>query len=784
MHVLKRFGWIALVSLLSVWLSTKLTISSDLSALFPDRGAASTLSRVARVFGGGDLALALVEGDDPAEVEAATRDLARALEKEPAVTAVIQRAPRETDPMLAWAYAGPRARERLADALTPEGMRRRLAGSKELLLGPGAAAIEPMLARDPLRLALIPWEDRAEIAAGAQMSEDGTFVADRGRARLVALEAKGHAFESASAHAFVASFERARATALASHPTVRASLAGGHAVAVATEAMIRRDMYLSGTLSMVLVTIAFLFLFPRRRAVLAILPPVALGGFWTASIGALFAHGLSAVSIGFAAVVVGVGIDTGVHVYAAVQDARRLGLSTFEAADRARRTTARPVILAALAAGACFGALVISELTAMRELGILCGAGEVLTSVAILGVTPELAALLERSPVAPKATARWTRFIDRATATKRRAALLLAAALAPAILLAALGGPKVGAAIIALRPKSLAPLDVQARIYQLFGGQAGQWIVVTHNADALRAQGEAGVIAEELDRLEGEGVIDGYDSVARFDPPKETLIMRVAAREQLHLSERRADLEAALREEGFDPSAFGEALAAMEHPNSNVAPPPAWVGARYVGQDAGETLVVTYVRPKDEKRLVAALRGVDPDAIITGWPLLEDALKDSLAHDLPRVAVIALLIVGLALGASLRTTRDVIIAIATLLIAIVFVLFAMRVIGVSWHVYDALVLPVLLGITMDEAMFLLYAARGGSGSVALDEQGPLVACTALTTAAGFGALAFCRFDGLRDVGVLGAAGSVAGLFAALFVVPAALRLFPTDARSE
>jgi len=30
---------------------------------------------------------------------------------------------------------------------------------------------------------------------------------------------------------------------------------------------------------------------------------------------------------------------------------------------------------------------------------------------------------------------------------------------------------------------------------------------------------------------------------------------------------------------------------------------------------------------------------------------------------------------------------------------------------VRWHVYDALVLPVLFGVTIDESMFLLHATR-------------------------------------------------------------------------
>jgi predicted RND superfamily exporter protein len=110
---------------------------------------------------------------------------------------------------------------------------------------------------------------------------------------------------------------------------------------------------------------------------------------------------------------------------------------------------------------------------------------------------------------------------------------------------------------------------------------------------------------------------------------------------------------------------------------------------------------------------------------------------------------------------------------------------------VRWHVYDALVLPVLIGITMDESMFLLHAVRGAQAEAssledaihhALHEQGPLVLATALTTAAGFGALLACKFEGLFDLGAVGALGSALGLVSALVVVPAGLRL--TAARSS
>src|SRR5262249_12035126 len=116
-------------------------------------------------------------------------------------------------------------------------------------------------------------------------------------------------------------------------------------------------------------------------------------------------------------------------------------------------------------------------------------------------------------------------------------------------------------------------------------------------------------------------------------------------------------------------------------------------------------------------------------------------------------------------------------AVAVLAVEIAIVVGLARLLGVRWHVYDALVLPVLLGITLDEVLFLIEAVqRSRSIDDAITEQAPLGSATALTTAAGFVALCVCRFDGLVDVGKIGALGSVVGLVVALVAVPAVYRL--------
>src|SRR6185369_4456752 len=135
-----------------------------------------------------------------------------------------------------------------------------------------------------------------------------------------------------------------------------------------TEAMIKGDLQKSGVLSVVLASLLFVVMFRRPRALLAVLPPLAAGTLWTTALACIIYPRLSAIATAFAAVVVGVGVDTGVHVYGRLLAARREGHSPAEAAEIARRETWKPTLGAALAAGGAFGCLAISDISGMQQL--------------------------------------------------------------------------------------------------------------------------------------------------------------------------------------------------------------------------------------------------------------------------------------------------------------------------------------------------------------------------------------------------------------------------------
>jgi predicted RND superfamily exporter protein len=787
-----------LVTIVSLWLASRLELSKDLTTLFPHTREADALALVTRAFGGGDVALVLVRGDDPARVERAAEVVSEELRSCPSVADVVTSAPAavQIDPTEAWRFAGPIARERLAHVVTAEGMRERLRETRALLLAPGASEASEILARDPLRLAMIPWQDEIEMAAGVHGAAGSAFVADGGRARLVVIEPRGRAFEMGEAARFTSEAEAALDRARARVPGPRLDLTGGHVVARETEAMMRSDLQKSGVLSMVLASLVFALTFRRLRALIAVLPPLATGTLWTTALAAVLYPRLSAVATAFAAVVIGVGVDTGVHVYGRLLRARREGLPAAAAADVARRETWRPTLGAAFAAAGAFGCLTLSNVEGMRQLGVLCAAGEVLTAIAIIVVVPELGAILESRPTWPQGHASGVRsasllpradWIGQLTRTRGRAAIALVCVLPVLVVAVVLGPPTIEHGVATLNARTLPSLATYDAIYATFGGERGQVIVVTVDRDASRARARADAVAEAAERLRASGAISGFDALARVAPSEDVQRARLRERDALDLPSRKGLLVHALAEEGFALEAFAPALEAFEHPSMATGDLVethglAWLRRRHLATYRDETIVVTYVRVSQEpdagEKVRATLAAADPSSTVTGFAELERDLARTLRHDLPRVLGGALVVVLAVLGASLRRPSRVVLAAFVLAVEIALVLVLARAFSVRWHVYDALVLPVLLGITLDEVLFLLEAAeRSGSIDEALAEQAPLGMATALTTAAGFGALVVCRFGGLVDVGKVGALGSTVGVFVSLVVIPAAYRLF-------
>jgi len=785
---------VAVTAVAALLVTTSVRLNPDVVALLPSRGDAAALARYLRGFGGGGVSVVLIQGPDADHNAEAALATERALATRPSVAFSRARidAVAAPDPMLAWRIADAPARARLAAALTPEGMRERLDGTRQLLLAPGSGAAVETLARDPLRLAELLAGDRA-VGSGVSTRSDGFFATEHGSSHLVVVKPHGQALRGSEARAFTDDVDRTLAELRAAHPDVTFGVTGPHVVAAQMEGLLRTDLTRSGVISGVLASLAFALVFWRVRALAAILPPLALGTLWTAALAVFWPGGISAIAVAFTSVVVGVGFDTGVHVYAALLDARRRGLSPADAAHAARSYAARPVLIAATIAAVAFASLALSSVEALAQLGLLCAAGEIFTALAIVGLTPAIGALLERGDPPTERPASFFRAVAGLTRTRARAAIVVSIALA-------LGGSvfvtgvHVSDSLVAVRPSKLDALDVERRIFEVFGGRPQPFIILVADPSKEAAMRRADVLAENL--AADAAAIERVDALVSLVPSETTQRVRLAERDALDMPAKAAELARALEEKGFAVPRFEGALEAMRKPPRDVIVPDevlagdlGVLGARYLATDGAEHLAALHVHLTPETssaRLAELVRGLDDKALVTGYAKLEIDLRGALANDLPRIGAVAGVLVVVLLFISLRRAREVAIALGVLVLGIALLLALAGVLKLPLHIYSALVIPVLCGITVDEAMFLLHQARReGDGDPierALVVQGRPVVTTALTTTAGFAALAFASYDGLRHLGLVGALGNLVTLVMALVLVPAGLRLLTATAR--
>src|SRR5262249_36001055 len=161
--------------------------------------------------------------------------------------------------------------------------RARLKESRDMLALPGSGALTDLLARDPLRLTQLAFEGTAA-GSGLRTQADGRFATDGGRTCLVLIKGRGQALTTAGRRPFADDMAAVLAPFQAAHPEVEIGDTGGHAIAAATETMIKGDLLRSGPIATVLASVVFVVLFRRVRALLAVLPPLLLGTLWTAAL--------------------------------------------------------------------------------------------------------------------------------------------------------------------------------------------------------------------------------------------------------------------------------------------------------------------------------------------------------------------------------------------------------------------------------------------------------------------------------------------------------------------
>ena len=753
---------LVLVALLGL-LAGRLRTSDALATLLPPDGEVARALELADRFRLADLVLFEVDGGDSDRetLRRETRRLAEALAESPSFLEV-RWGPRVEDGLALSRAAGPVAPQLVPAAdlerrTSDAGVSAALRAALGKLAGPTAGLFEARIAEDPLDVTGLALERLKGAGQGWRVrAEDGLLLDETGTRALLVVQPAQSALDAGPESTLPDEVQ-----AIVDQIELPVRWSGGPRIAVASARAIHADVQRASALGLALLAAVILFGFRSLGPLLGALPIL---GVTVAGIGAAvtFLGPLHPINLAFFAALLGMAADYWIHLEAAragEDDARdpRVG-------ERALRRILPGLAMASTTTLVAFLVLTTSGTPIIRNLGV---AGAAATLAALAG-TALFGPFLARLIPAPRHRLR----VPTLGGSRPLAAFTL-------VLLA-------GAAALAPRgrfdgdPRHLLPEDPDARADEAaigahFGGAgAGGMVVVTApSLDEVLARTEA--IGDRLRRLDGVQAVD----LSALLPSPATRLARQAALPPAGLLQERIDRHA--EEAGFAPGIFAGAAERLHAAARAPLGPDTWAGTpletlvRQHLQPAGDgwSGLVSIVAPDDLSGTVEELaHAVDPGAEVVLPARFATRGIAAIASELTRLGLYALLGVLGILAFRYRDPVKVAAALLPALSALVLAAAALVLLDRPWNASAAGAMVLVLGLGIDYGVFVLEGTRGGHAEPA--RLG--VFLSALTTMAGFGALAVARAPALSTLGIVLLAGMSAAAWTALVLTPFLARI--------
>jgi predicted RND superfamily exporter protein len=511
-----------------------------------------------------------------------------------------------------------------------------------------------------------------------------------------------------------------------------------------------------GSLAVIVVLFAVVFRGLRRPLLATVAFLVAAA--WTYGAASILVGRLTLLSMVFMLVLVGAGLDYGVHVISRYGEFRR-HLPRADTVREALVSVGPGMLTGAIASATVFLMALLGNFGGLRELGVVAAAGLILCAVAMLTVLPALLALFgegarpetrEAPPTPTERHPRWTHLI--------LAVIPVAVLLVPAAL-----GPRFDLNLLNLQSEGLDSVRWEQRLLRDSSGAS--WYAVSI-ADSLEE-----VAALEA-RAKDEGVILRTESALSLVKPE--------SEDRRALRRRIAETDIGTPPEQPSPAARA-ARAIIEGARLPLREAlPAAVRDRMVSP--GGRFLVSYF-PKSDAwdphhlgRFVARVRAVDATA--TGVPFTQHGSIDDMVKTFLVVSLLSVAAIALIAWLDLRSLRLSALAVGTVLAGIGMTMGAMPLLGIEVNLANFFAIPMLIGLGIDSAIHIIHRARQDPSRLGGTVRA--VAFTALTTAIGFGALVFADHRGMRSLGTVMLAGSLCCMYVACVVLPVLLRSRPAS----
>jgi predicted RND superfamily exporter protein len=711
-------------------------------------------------------------------------------------------------------FLPPSRMDDLAAKFSDDAIRARVAENRRQLTGPASLLAKQLLQADPLQITPLLFEavlkNRGPIRFDA--SSGGYFSSKDGRALLLVVKPVKPNQDLNFSKTLVGEvngaikgareqFVRESGGQAGKPPSV--DLGGGYIIALEDYNLINQDMWLNGVLSFVVIVGLYYFCYRRFAAIAYSSVPLVVGQALTFGVAWLVLRQLNSATTGFTAMLMGLGTDFTIVMYARYVEERQRGLSLDAAMQKVYGSSAFGVFTGAVTSAGTFYAMCITEYKGLKDFGFLVGTGIMLCMVAILFLMPAMIAWNDGRQRKKDVT---KRLYLHSFGFER--AMIWSANHPKPVLLGSLvltlfcgwhaWNVDFSESVQDLRSPNNKGVRMQEKVTDRFGASFNPMMVVARGQDLDTMMARNREANRTLDGFVKDGTLHGYESIFSYLPARDEqqavmAALKAGAADRFNVARIDRTFRASLAENGFRPDAYDDylkALPEMLQPQRPVTLQDLEKAGldrfvrRYVHQlEDGSWTSVTYIFPTaaDAKRrappaLVEALDHPKAGIEITGVNIASAELRRIFRRDAWLAVWLGIVLVTVLLWLDFKNWWLTTLANMQVILGVVWMLGAMHLMGIKMNFVNAFVTCMILGVGIDYGIHIIHriTQEGLSNQAGLLETGKAVIMAALTNVAGFGTIGLSNYPGLRSMGIVCSIGSVTCLITALTTLPAML----------
>jgi uncharacterized protein len=591
----------------------------------------------------------------------------------------------------------------------------------------------------------------------------------------------------------------------------------------------------AGLMALVMVAVVLFLALRTPGAVLTVLLSLILGLLLTAGFATLAVGHLNLISIAFAVLYIGLGVDYAIHFLLRHQELRQSGRSVPDTLYTTGGDMGRALMVCAVTTAIGFYAFMPTAYRGVAELGLISGTGMIISLLVTLTLVPALQRFFPTRRQKPTVS---VKSVNKVLDLPRRSRKLVFIVTSIAIVASVIALPHIKFDYNLLNLNNPQAESVQTFRELLADAEDSPWHIIAL-ADNYQ---ETEQIVQQLANLpEVDKVVSIIDLVPTEQVEKSQLIEEMALTlgpisfatpaqtQEFHsVSQQQQKLEALqqslaqLIAEQPDHVAVISAralsfsltnllaqinkihnaeqlLRAVNHDLLSLLPDSIWrlqvaLEAEPFTQQALPQSLSSHWQSHNDvyrlaiyptenindndalRRFVRAVQQVTPYA--TGAPVISleagEAVVDAFVHAFS----LALLGVTLALLVLLRNVLSTVLVLVPLLLAALFTGAGTVYLGVPFNFANIIALPLLLGIGIDCSVHMVHRSRNTGvvyENLLHTSTARAIFYSALTTLVGFGSLAFSPHQGTASMGLLLAVGVLLTLICVLIILPVLLQ---------